>query len=161
MKQTLRPALLLLLLTFCLPVAASASNSWVWTSETRPVDLFPVFFLGVLALEEAIVLLWARPQKIGLAAGVLFLGNIETFLLPAVIRALSGTYDISSPEDYYLVGLLFLAATLLIEIPWTYQMIKKASPKPKTLLPALLVANTASTAALALIERLLAPGYWV
>lgn len=151
MKRTLRPALLLLLLAACLPATASAT--WAFSSETRPPDLLPFLFLGSLALETAVILFWPRPKPLGRAAGVLFLGNLTAFALPFLIRMMGETYNIISPEDQYLIGLSWGFA-LLVEIFMEYQLLR---PKHPSLLPALLTANAASTLAVFLAERLLAP----
>lgn len=148
----------LLLCTF--PLFAKARTSWVWTTDGRPFSFLLTFALGALALETLLLPTIAPGQKKTKVLEVLCLGNLVTFLLPYLLRYLGEVYEIISPSDHYVVGVLFLVVLLVLEVPVEYNLLHRDdSPNPR-LLAGLLVANAVSTAGIALLERLAFHGYW-
>lgn len=148
----------LLLCTF--PLFAKARTAWVWTTDGRPFSFLLAFALGALALETLLLPAIAPGQKKTKVLEVLCLGNLVTFLLPYLLRYLGEVYEIISPSDHYVVGVLFLVVLLVLEVPVEYNLLHRDdSPNPR-LLAGLLVANAVSTAGIALLERLAFHGYW-
>lgn len=159
--KTLGKASSLLLLLICfLPITACANSSWVWIAETRPIDILPFVVVGTLVFETMVILFMARPQNKKKALAVICLGNLLSFLAPYVLRFL-GEVQVPTFGKYYIVGTIFLAATLAVEFPIEYYMLVKDSQRKRWLVAAIILANIVSTGSVALIERTFCRGYWV
>ena len=66
-----------------------ANSSWVWISETRPLDLLPIVIAGTLLIEVAAVLLAMRKQKYWKVLFFVTLGNLLSFAAPYLYNYLS------------------------------------------------------------------------
>ena len=113
-----------------------------------------------LVFETMVILFMARPQNKKKALAVICLGNLLSFLAPYVLRFL-GEVQVPTFGKYYIVGTIFLAATLAVEFPIEYYMLVKDSQRKRWLVAAIILANIVSTGSVALIERTFCRGYWV
>lgn len=167
-KSAVTAALVLLLLPL-FHSAALANSSWVWISETRPVDVLPWVALATVLIEAV----WIgrcldrtlRPR----AFLAVCAANLLSFLLPYLIGSvesfsmgysfLEGLRKHADHWPSWIVGGGYLALTVLTE-SFVYFLFEKKTERPKQLLKAFLFSNIATTALTFAAERLLCRGHW-
>ncbi len=149
-----------------LPVPAFANSSWTWLTTGRPYMLLPAVIVLTLAVETGAVSLTLEKGHIKRAFSFVALGNLLSFALPYLIMfADFGTSPF--PISYYFqdtpsytVGILFLAITLLVEVPVVWMNLRQYAKKERKLLAMIICANAVTTGLTAIAERALYPGFW-
>lgn len=158
-----------LILSFGFSFFAYANSSWVWITETRPYDVLPFVIVATLIIETLVIDSAAKIEKLFKTFFCVLVGNILSFVAPYFIYANFTTpysdagYGIEYILDrgpFYTVGTVFLALTILIELPFIYQFLKKDTENKKKLCLVIITVNIATTALVALIERLFCQGHW-
>ena len=168
-----KPAITAILAVLCLPLFGStawANSSWVWISETRPVDVLPWVVVITLLIETLAIgaaLGWKQTGKVFL---VVCGANLISFLLPYLIMAaadmpVAGSFlqALNKHANHWpswIVGIGYLALTILAEFPMEYYIFAQKAEKPRRLLCAVVGANVLTTAVTFAAERLLCRGRW-
>lgn len=160
------------------PITASANSSWVWISETRPLDLLPVVVVVTLAIEIYAVNWIANVKRITRVIPVVTVANLVSFLVPYLWLVLDplGTspYSFLVVEEglsyalnyhiehgpFYTVSLFFLILTLLLEVPIVYLFCKKKVENKKRLICVIVIANALTTFITFMVERIFCYGEW-
>ena len=143
-----------------------ANSSWVWISETRPLDLLPIVIAGTLLIEVAAVLLAMRKQKFWKVLFFVTLGNLLSFAAPYLYNYLSYSsvgFSFLKYLDHwpsYTVGIIFLSVTILIELPIVWLSLRKDAKHPVRFALVIIAANVLTTGLTALAERLICSGHW-
>lgn len=147
--------------------AVFADSSWVWISETRPYDVLPWAAVATLLVETAMLWLLCKLNHPFKVFCVVALGNLLSFALPYVLYYVNRIpwytfFEMLEHGPYYIVGFVFLAMTLLVEMPVVYELLKNdCADVPKTrLLYTVIAANAITTAMVAIIERTFCRGHW-
>lgn len=159
---------LALILSFGFSLTCQANSSWVWISETRPLDILPFVAVATLLIEAAAIVIFGGVDNNYKALFAVAVGNILSFAAPYVIYAnftspYSGVYSLSEIIDrgpFYTVGAVFLILTILIELPFVYFMLKKNTASKKALVVTVILSNVITTALVAFTERLICYGQW-
>lgn len=159
-------ALLSVILATAFSVRAFANSSWHWLTDAEPYMLLPLAVIATLVIE---VLLISRFLEKGETAKTIFfvvVANIVSFLLPYAINGASClregfdfTYFLSG-SPAYTVGFLYLALTLISEIPIVYNGLKKSATDKSKFLKSVFVANCLTTVLVAVLERIICRGSW-
>ena len=145
---------------------AYANSSWIWISEKRPWDILPWVILVTLAVEILAIRLLGGERRMGRIGIFVVLGNLISFLVPYLFKW--GSYAIQGFEfDKYLnhapsfiVGLGFLALTLMVELPLVYFALKPKDAPCRKLLWTIVGANIVTTVLTAIVEQILCKGQW-
>ena len=158
--------LTIILGVFLIPQVAFADSSWVWLTDKRPFDILPVVAAATIVIEVLSIWLIPCTRKFVKTAAVVVIANAVSFLFPYFILLVTDTWygtfqDKLNAGPNYIVGGLFLFITLLLEVPITYQLLKEDVRNTRTLLITIISANVATTAMVAIVERLITEGYWV
>lgn len=164
-------AFMVTLLLFPLFAAtAYANSSWVWISETRPVDVLPYVVIATLGIETAVICLYAKTGKTLKVFAVVCIGNLLSFLVPYLLGSVEGMrmgytihealYKTVNHWPSWIVGAGYLGITLIVELPIDYCALEKDAKNPKRLLHAAIAANLLTTVMTAAAERLLCQGRW-
>ena len=96
----------------------------------------------------------------------MLIANACSFLLPYVVlycESKAEIYSFSEMLDLgpnWIVGWLFLALTILFEMPIAYVLLKNQVESVKKLLITIVGVNVITTAMVAVIERMVTNGYW-
>ena len=97
---------------------------------------------------------------------VALIANACSFLLPYVVLYCESKAEIYSFSEMlylgpnWIVGWLFLALTILFEMPIAYVLLKNQVESVKKLLITIVGVNVITTAMVAVIERMVTNGYW-
>lgn len=166
LQRGVRSLLAALLCTIFLFTSAYANSSWVWISETRPVDVLPAVIVITLAIEIAAINFFPRIHHLGKVALVVTIGNLLSFGIPYLLHFseyVGSGFSFTKYLDHwpsYIVGAAYLFVTLVAELPFDYFLLEKYTHRHRTLLLTILLSNTVTTALTALAERLLCTGQW-
>ena len=147
-------------------VPIQANSSWYWISKTRPHDLLPVVIVFTIAIEAAAVLLPLQRRSVWKVLFFVTLGNLLSFAAPYLWNYLIYTkagfpfrkYLTNWPS--YIVGTVYLIATLAIELPVVWIALRKDAAKQGRLALMIAAANSVTMGLTALAERLLCRGTW-
>ncbi len=167
-KPFVTAALVFLLLPL-FRLTAWANSSWIWVSETRPVDVLPWVAAATVLIETVWIgrcLDRALRPRVFLAVCA---ANLVSFLAPYLFLSLepmtmgySLAEALQKQADHWpswIVGGGYLALTVLTE-SFVYFLFEKKAARPKGLLRAFLFSNIATTALTFAAERLLCRGHW-
>ncbi len=147
-----------------LPQSVFADSSWIWLTDYRPFDLLPPVAMATIVIEVLAIWLIPHTGKLIKTAVAVILANVASFLLPYALLLEDPVYprfdDVLDAGPNYIVGFGFVMLTLLIEIPVVYNLLKRHVDSKKRLLWAMVGSNTATTAMVAVIERMVTNGYW-
>lgn len=162
----MKKACLLFLATIPLVTTAYANSSWIWISETRPWDILPWVIVGTLVIEILAIRLFGGEKKLGRIALFVTLGNLISFLVPYLLKWISYAIQGFDFDKYlnhapsFIVGLGFLALTLIVELPLVYFTVKPKDAPRRKLLWTIVGANVVTTALTAIVEQTLCRGHW-
>lgn len=153
------------IMTILIPQVAFADSSWYWISEKRPWDILPWVAISTILIETLAIWLIPKTKQFIKTTGIVIVANLVSFLLPYGILAVGnswyGTFqDILNSGPMYIVSLMFLILTLAAELPIVYKVLKPHVEKDKVLLWTIIFSNAATTAMVAIIERLITEGAW-
>ena len=153
-----------------LPASALANSSWRWFTKTRPHDLLPLSIVLTILLEGFALLRWGGVKHKRWAAGSVIAANAVSFLVPWALEfedflyggwnSAMGFEAFLSKTPHYQVTILFLALTLLFELPVLYLLLRKRVQNKKRLMLTTAGANTLTTLICAVLERTLCRGQW-
>jgi len=168
MKNTkIKTALLLDMIFFPLfSVTAFANSSWHWISERRPYDVLPFVIVFTLLIEILFIKYFSGTKKIFVLSVSVVIGNLLSFVAPYLITyIIPGLYtfeEMLEHTPFYIVGLFYLAMTLIIEIPVVFLTLyfPEESGNGKKIFLSVAAANTITTILTALTERIFCPGSW-
>lgn len=151
-------------------ITASANSSWIWVSETRPLDLLPIVIVVTLAIEIYAVNRFAGVKNLKKVIPVVTLANLVSFIVPYVWGAMSpdNAYAFLVFEEgifyaidhlvehwpFYTVSFFFMILTLILEVPIVYLFFKKKEENKKRLFYVIVVANTLTTVITFAVERI-------
>ena len=165
-----RKLALLSLCLACLPSAALANSSWRWFTKTRPHDLLPAAIALTIALEIYLLVRLGGVKRRKWAAGSVIAANLVSFLAPWALEYEEYLYSgwsmyvgfdaFLSKTPHYQVTILFLALTLLFELPVLYLLLRKRVQSKKRLMLTAAGANALTTLICAGMERMLCRGQW-
>jgi len=155
----------LCIITSLIPQVAFANSSWYWISEKRPWDILPWVVIVTILIETLTIWLIPKTKQFVKTAGIVIVANLVSFLLPYGIVAVGnswyGTFqDILNSGPVYIVSLMFLILTLAAELPIVYKVLKPHVENHKVLLWTIISSNAATTAMVAIIERIITEGAW-
>lgn len=154
---------LLAVWTACaLALTASANSSWHWISSTRPFDLLPLVMAVTLAIETVALTHIAQVRPTGRVLCIVLLANSLSFAVPYILVD-PAPYSYSQLLEHYpvyTVGIAYLIATLLVELPAIWLTLRKNTDRPMRLVLTALGANVVTTLITALAERLFCRGSW-
>ena len=162
----MKKACLLFLASIPLVTVAYANSSWIWISETRPWDILPWVIVGTLVIEILAIRLFGGEKKLGRIALFVTLGNLISFLVPYLLKWISYAIQGFDFDKYlnhapsFIVGLGFLALTLIVELPLVYFTVKPKDAPNHRLLYTIIGANIVTTALTAIAEQTLCRGHW-
>ncbi len=160
--RSLSTAMLTILTACMLTLTVSANSSWHWISSTRPYDLLPIVVVVTLAVETLALTRLAKVQPLSKVLCIVLLGNSLSFAAPYVFVNHT-PYTFSQALEHvplYTVGIAYLVATLLIELPVVYYALRKYTDNRKRLVFVTVGANVVTTLLTALAERLFCRGSW-
>lgn len=154
-----------LILTFAVmfPTAAYANSSWRWISETRPYDVLPFVMAVTLAVETLGICWWTKIKKVHLVFFWVLVANAVSFAvsyLPALNTVVHTVEQNLEHTPIYNVGILYLAATLIVECPLVKHCLQKYTAEGKSLLKTVIVLNIITTVFTAVVERIICQGTW-
>ncbi len=159
--KTLGTALSLCAAALCLALSASANSSWVWLTDARPGDVLPITACATVAIEFCAAYFLGRSSRPWKTLFVVLLANLVSFLGTYLVMKLTHAQTGHGVWDSgYFVGVLFLLATIAIELPITYYNLKKDAESPRRLMWSIVLANTATTVMCAIVERVFCEGHW-
>ena len=162
-----------LLLLPTLSISASANSSWVWlTRDPRP--MLPWAIVGTLVIEIFVICFFNNIQVKNILTPTISIvfGNLISFLLPYIFIGIipyvfeenanffSRINYTAEKLPFYIIGIVFLVLTLIIELPIEYFCTRHKVKSKKKLLATILAANVFTTAAVAIIERTIYKGHW-
>ena len=148
------------------PQTVYADSSWVWLTDMRPIYILPVAAVLTIAIETVVIWGICKPGSIWKVMWVALIANACSFLLPYVVlycESKAEIYSFSEMLDLgpnWIVGWLFLALTILFEMPIAYVLLKNQVESVKKLLITIVGVNVITTAMVAVIERMVTNGYW-
>ncbi len=160
--KTLTVGMLTVMTACALCVSASANSSWHWISSTRPYDLLPIVIAVTLTAETFALTRLAKLQPFSKVLCIVMLGNSLSFAAPYVF-ADHTPYTFSQALEHvplYTIGIVYLIATLLIELPVVYVALRKHTDNAKRLIFVTIGANVVTTVFTALVERIFCRGSW-
>lgn len=147
--------------------SALANSSWVWISETRPLDLLPIVMAATVLIEVTAVLLSLQKRRFWKALFFVALGNLLSFTAPYVYILLASAWEGRYPFSKYLehwpsytVGVIFLIVTIAIELPVVWFALRKDAKNRRRFAWTIIAVNVLTTGLTALAERLFCSGHW-
>ena len=149
-------------------IAAYANSSWVWISETRPYDLFPLVVAGTVLLETIAINCIPKLKKPLRVFIVVLLSNLLSFAAAYLLLCLEWVVGFSlypavdalERGPYYLICMVYLVITLAAELPVVYFSLRKCAESKRMLLLTIVLSNILTTAAVAVTERMICYGRW-
>ena len=148
-----------------MPQAVFANSSWHWVSDYRPWDILPWVAAATIIIE--VLAIWQIPKTKQLlkTAVTVVIANLVSFLLPyGILAAADVVHDTFqgalNAGPSYIVGVMFLLLTLAAELPIVYDILKPHVEKSKVLLWTIVFSNAATTAMVAIVERIITEGSW-
>ena len=158
-------------LLLCMPITAFANSSWHWFTR-NPLPMLPWAIIGTLVIEVFIIHRFSHIKARAKTVVMILIGNIISFLSPFIFIGVTPVIfeenanffsRINSMADklpFYIVGITFLFLTLVVEIPIVFLGLRGNTNSKKRLFVSIVVANTITTAAVALMERIIYKGSW-
>ena len=153
-----------------LPASALANSSWRWFTKTRPHDLLPAAIAETIAIELCLLVRFSGVKSGKWAAGSVIAAIAVSFLVPWALEfedflyggwnSVMGFEAFLSKTPHYQVTILFLALTLLFELPVLYLLLRKRVQNKKRLMLTAAGANALTTLICAVLERTLCRGQW-
>ena len=142
-----------------------ANSSWVWISKTRPHDVLPFVIIITLVIEFLFVYFVGKIKNPIKAIAFILLANILSFVAPYLFLLIFPAQPYSFEETlehspFYIVGLVYLIMTLVVELPIVYFALKKSTPNAKKLLYSIIGSNILTTVLTAIVERVFCSGSW-
>ena len=167
-RGTARRSIALIALMLAIPGTAWANSSWRWLTQTRPYDVLPFVVAVTLLIEVLAIAFAAGPKAIWRALIAVVAANLLSFAAPYAVEfignAVNGAGHTFAEHlehwPVYTVGLAYLLMTLAVEIPVVYCTLRKQVENRSRLMMAIILANTATTLMVALLERNAARGTW-
>ena len=149
-------------------VAAYANSSWVWVSETRPYDLFPLVVGGTVLTETLAINGIPKIKKPLQVFIIVLFANLLSFaaaylllcLESAIGYSLYPAVDALERGPYYLICVVYFAMTLAAELPVAYFSLRKYAQNKRQLLLTIILSNVLTTVLVAVIERMICYGRW-
>lgn len=144
-------------------VSVFADSSWIWISETRPYDLFPIVIILTLIVEIIAINYWAEVHMLLKTCIVVTLANLASFLIPYWITVyIDGVHQYPDTlNDYHSIVIgPYLILTFMLEVPIIMLLLKKNADKKKLFIVTL-VANVLTTLMVYAIEKIFCEGYYV
>ena len=160
----LSSAVLGLVFALLFSVTTCANSSWRWISETRPHDVLP--FVIVITLSIEVLTVYFIPKVKALPKIILFvtIANIFSFLAPYlflyIVPSLYTFEQTLEHTPFYIVGIVYLLITLIIEVPFVFLTLRNSAKSPKKLFLTVAGANVLTTVITAVTERLICKGVW-
>lgn len=153
-----------LIFVFTFPISVYANSSWHWISETRPHDVLPLVIIFTLFIEILSIYFISKVKNIPKVVLFVMLANILSFLAPYLFLYITPSlYTFEQTIEnmpFFIVGIVYLLVTLIVEIPTVYLALRKYSCNSKKLLFTVIVANFVTTILTAIIERVICKGTW-
>lgn len=165
MRNKIVNCIIITIFMLLLPINVYANSSWVWISETRPYDILPVIIVITLVIETLTISFATSKKKVVKVFTVVAIANLLSFLTPFLINFISAYIEKIEFEYYvnhypfYIVGIIYLCITILVETPIVYVLLKK-DDKNKRLLLTIIISNIITTGIVAITERVLCIGNW-
>jgi hypothetical protein len=156
------PALALLLF----PMTANANSSWAWLTETTPLTVLPYAIVGTLVIEILAVIFFIRPRKRLKAAAIITLANLFSFLAGYLLGAIAlegvgyTMMDVIMHTPHYIVSILYLLLTLLVEFPVVFCSLRRDTDKKALFVLFVVVSNIVTSILVSVCEGIFAPGAW-
>lgn len=153
------------ILTLFLSTTAFANSSWIWISQSRPVDLLPFVIAGTLIIETAAINFIPKVRHLLKVFCIVTAANLASFLIPYAYAIFSpdnvyGSIELLERGPFYTVGIGFLFMTIIIELPIVYFSFRKSVKNKKLLIATIIGANVVTTALVAIVERVMCHGYY-
>ncbi len=154
-------ALTALAAVLCLTTTASANSSWVWLTDARPGEVLPFTAAATVAIEFCAIYFIGRSKRPWKTLLVVVLANLVSFLGTYLVMKSGNAQTGHGVWDRgCFVGLLFLIATVAIELPITYYNLNKDVESTRRLLWTAVLVNAATTVMCAVVERIFCEGHW-
>ena len=161
-----RLVLLTAVFTTLLPRAVYADSSWIWLTRYRPWDFLPPVTLATIVIEVLAIWLVPHTDNFRKTALVVIIANVISFVVPyayLLIDPLNPGYpylELLESGPYYIISGFFVFLTLFLEVPIVYNLLKKHVESKKKLFWTIIISNIATTAMVAVIERMITHGEW-
>ena len=165
-KKMLGAMIFSLAAVFAFPTWAYANSSWRWISETRPYDILPVIVIVTLAIEIAGIYFIGRTDNLKRLCVLVTIANILSFAAPYLAQIIfpSVIYTFEQMLEhtpFYTVGIVYLAMSLLVEVPLVYFKMKAKVPMSNAkLFWTIIGVNIVTTVIAAIAKRLICYGVW-
>lgn len=167
-KHTVITSVLLSFMIVCLfPLTALANSSWVWISETRPLDVLPWVVIVTLLVETLAIIYIAKIRKLPKVLGFVVVSNLCSFAAPYLFVYLGclseQLYTFSQTLEhtpFYTVGIGYLLMTLIVEVPFVYAALREEAEHKTRLVWVIVGANVLTTLITAITERVFCQGSW-
>lgn len=165
-NNTLLSLTLGLLMSFGFSVSAFANSSWVWITKSRPYDVLPFVIVFTLVAETYAIAYFSKIESKSIVFVPVLIGNLFSYAMPYIVESQSmygEYYGLKHSIDhgpFYTVGTAFLIMTLVAELPVVYLSLKNKTENKKALAISIIIINILTTAAVALIERIICRGQW-
>ena len=166
-KKVICLAILIILIPILLPSTVYANSSWHWLTIS-PRWLLPFAISLTLLIETLAVIKPGKVTKPKKALLIISLANLLSFVAPYLERAYrfiptSGGFSVFAAFEkgpYYMILFGYLVLTLCVELPVVYLLLRRDTSDQKSLGKAIVLANTATTLLVAVLERLICRGTW-
>lgn len=157
---------LALIMSFGFSLSAFANSSWRWVTATRPYYVLPFVIVFTLVAETYFIAFFCKIESKSRVFVPVLIGNLLSYAMPYIIESQSmygeyyGLIEALNRGPSYTVGTAFLVMTLVAELPVVYLSLKKKAEDKKVLAISIVIINVLTTAAVALVERILCRGQW-
>ncbi len=162
--RVLSSVLYAFIFVFLFATSVSANSSWRWISQTRPHDLLPLVVMLTLVIEVVSINFIPKVNALSKTIFFVMLANVLSFAAPYLLEYVTPslyTFEQTLEHSpFYIVGVVYLIITLIVEIPTVYFGLKKTSCNSKKLLFTVISANVVTTVLTAIMERTLCKGAW-
>lgn len=145
-------------------VTARANSSWRWISETRPHDVLPIVIAITLSFEVLAICFISKAKSLPKIILFVTIANIFSFLAPYLFLYITPSlYTFEQTLEhtpFYIVGVVYLLITLIIEVPFVYLTLRSSANGAKKLFFTVVGVNILTTVITAVTERLVCKGVW-
>ncbi|MBR1731170.1 MAG: hypothetical protein IJ725_01890 [Ruminococcus sp.] len=153
------------LAVFITSLSTTVSANSIWNEKPESFSLskyMPIIVGGTLIVEALIILLLSDIKRIVNVSFAVLVANVVSFIVPRLAWGFingggfyTGLFTYGNAVTDWLVTFLYLAVTLLIELPIVWYMLRHFTKKIAKLLLVTAAANVFTTVILAILQQLL------
>jgi hypothetical protein len=150
------------------PVSAFADSSWAWLTDARPIYILPFAVVFTVTIEVFIISKYNHIKKIWIVLLVICLSNSLSFCAQYILAVVVDPndncgYTFQDTIDNlptYMVTAYYYILTIFVELPVVFLCLYRYVQNRTKLILTIIIANTITTALVAICERLICVGSW-